>query len=233
MRLVPLSVLLLVVTAACSMTLPTSPDAARETASWPPPEQALASSSAAMNELKTLRERVSSRTYRNGEPFLEVDAERAYAAPDRRYERMDGRSSVESVGGETVWIGQQFFKRVGENAAWQRMAWTEAFAWPAGEYSFTAMHGVAWAGSGEVDGRPARILLVPHRGSAEKRNAGWEFQTRLWLDPSSGYFLRRETAGTHEDSATGQSQRYEATWTYLDHNGAIRVVEPPGAVGAR
>src|SRR5215212_2601322 len=216
---IALALICLLAATACLPGLPAvSLNAAREpgldVSSWPAPDAALHSASAAMSQLTTLREKVSTRTYRNDELFLSVDAERAYVAPDRRYEKVEGRSAVEAVGGETVQIGARFFKRVAQEAAWQQFAWTESFAWPAREYLFGGQRGVSYAGPGDVNGRPARILVLQHEGDAESRNAGWQFQTRLWIDPATNYFLRRETTGTREepDLMAGKPlvQRYEA-----------------------
>jgi hypothetical protein len=232
---VGLTAMLLALGIACTSALPlrAPADPARDVAAWPPPEQVLRTGSAKMGELTTLRERVSSRTYRNDEPFLAVDAERAYVAPDRRYEKMEGRSPVESVSGETVQIGAQFFKRLNATGAWQQFPWTEAVVWPGGEYSFPGTKNVAYEGAGDADGRPARILTLQHEGTNEARNVGWQFQTRLWIDPDSGYFLRRETRGGRQEPEpiTGKTltQRYEATWTYLDHNGPITISDPIAA----
>ncbi|HZU05686.1 MAG TPA: hypothetical protein VFB73_06915 [Chloroflexota bacterium] len=205
-------------------------------ASWPPPDQALQAASAAMASLQSLREQVSTRTYRNDTLFLAIDAERAYVAPDRRYERMEGRSAVETVAGETVMIGSRFFKRLGDGP-WQQLDWTETFTWPAAEYSFAGVRDVSYGGTDTIDGRTARILVLHHEGSAETRNAGWQFETRLWIDPQTGYFLRRETRGkyTEPDPVGGKAtvQRYEGTWVYRDHNGPIRIVEPSAAPEAR
>ncbi len=186
-----------------------------------------------MTQLKTLREHVVTRTYRNEELFLSLDSERAYVAPDRRYERMEGRSAVEAVQGETVQIGAKFFKRVGKEGQWQEFPWTDTVDWPGHEYTFMGVHGVTYAGAGEVNGRPARILVIQHEGAAETRNAGWQFQTRLWIDPTTNYFLQRVTTGSIEqpDPIAGKPmvQRYEGTWTYMDHNGSIAVSAPIGA----
>ena len=238
MRSACLLVLVLVASVACAPSVApvAATDPAREMASWPPADATLQAASGAMSELRTLREQISTRTYRNDEPFLSVDAERAYVAPDRRYERMVGRSPVESVSGETVEIGARFFKRVGETGAWQELPMAETFHWPGREYSFAAARQVAYEGVGEVEGRPARILVLQHTGSAETRNAGWQFQTRLWIDPQTGFFLRRETRGTNEEpdlmTRKPQVQRYEGSWTYRDHNGAITIAEPAGAAAA-
>jgi hypothetical protein len=233
-----LPTLLLIGALACTPSVPLGgpPDSSREVAPGPSADEALLTASAAMGQLKTLRERVSTRTYRNDEPFLAVDAERAYVAPDRRYERMEGRSPVDNVAGETVQIGARFFKRVGDAATWQHFPWTESVVWPAAEYSFAGARNVSDDGTGEVDGRAARILVLQHEGSAEGKNAGWQFHTRLWIDPKTHHFLRRETRGMREepDPLTGKPllQRYEGSWTYMDHNGAIGISEPTGATGA-
>jgi hypothetical protein len=215
-----------------AVPLTTARDPARDVSTWPAADAALNSASAAMSQLTTLREKVSTRTYRNDELFLSVDAERAYVAPDRRYEKVEGRSAVEAVGGETVQIGARFFKRVAKEATWQQFAWTESFAWPAREYLFGGLRSVSYAGPGDVDGHPARILVLVHEGDAESRNAGWQFQTRLWIDPATNYFLRRETTGTREepDLMAGKPlvQRYEGTWTYTDHDGSIAISAPLG-----
>jgi hypothetical protein len=222
---------------ACLPGLPAVPlnaarDPARDVSTWPAADAALQAASTTMSQLTTLREQVSTRTYRNDELFLSVDADRAYVAPDRRYERVEGRSAVEAVDGETVQIGARFFKRVGKDGGWQQFAWTESFEWPAREYLFGALRGVTYAGPGDVNGRPARILVIQHEGNAESRNAGWQFQTRLWIDPTTHHFLRRETTGAREepDLVTGKPlvQRYEGTWTYMDHDGSIAISAPLG-----
>src|SRR4051812_35101044 len=120
--------------AACG-AMPALPFAAAarpggDPSTWPPAETALTNASAAMGRLKALRELVSTRTYRNDEPFLSLDSERAYVAPDRKYERVEGRSAVEAVGGETVQIGARFYKRVGADAPWQQFPWTDSVVWP-------------------------------------------------------------------------------------------------------
>jgi len=232
---VGLTAMLLALGLACTSALPlrAPADPARDIATWPAADQALRTGSAKMGELRTLRERLSSRTYRNEEPFLAVDAERAYVAPDRRYEKMEGRSPVESVSGETVQIGAQFFKRLNVNGPWQQMRWTESVVWPGSEYSFSGAKNVTYEGVGEADGRPARTLTLQHEGTGDARNVGWQFQTRLWVDPDTGYFLRRETRGGRQETepTTGKplTQRYEATWTYLDHNGPITISDPIAA----
>jgi hypothetical protein len=232
---VGLTAMLLALAVACTAPMPLRApvDPARDVATWPPADKALLTGSTKMSELQTLREHLSSRTYRNDEPFLAVDAERAYVAPDRRYEKMEGRSPVESVSGETVQIGARFFKRLNVNGPWQQFPWTESVVWPGGEYSFPGASNVVYEGAGDADGRPARILTFQHEGTNDSRNVGWQFQTRLWVDPDSGYFLRRETRGARQepDPVTGKSlaQRYEATWTYLDHDGPITIADPIAA----
>jgi hypothetical protein len=234
---IALALVCLLAASACLPGLPAVPlnaarDPAQDVSTWPAADAALHSASAVMSQLSTLREKASTRTYRNDELFLSVDAERAYVAPDRRYEKVEGRSAVEAVGGETVQIGARFFKRVGIDAAWQQIAWTESFAWPAREYLFGGLRNVTYVGPGDVNGRPARILLLQHEGDAESRNAGWQFQTRLWIDPSTNYFLRRETTGTRQepDLMAGKPlvQRYEGNWTYTDHDGSIAISAPLG-----
>src|ERR671932_775145 len=97
---------LLCVLAATACTSPpalVSPvGAAPDTSKWPAPDAALAAASNAMTQLQSLRERFVSTTYRNDEMFLGYDVERAYVAPDRRYERVEGRGSTDVVTGETV-----------------------------------------------------------------------------------------------------------------------------------
>jgi hypothetical protein len=234
---IALALVCLLAATACLPGLPAVPlnaarDPAHDVSSWPAADAALHSASAVMSQLTTLREKASTRTYRNDEPFLSVDAERAYVAPDRRYEKVEGRSAVEAVDGETVQIGARFFKRVGKEAGWQQLAWTESFGWPAREYLFGGLRKVSYAGLGDVNGRPARILLLQHEGDAESRNAGWQFQTRLWIDPSTNYYLRRETTGTREEpdlmTGTPLLQRYEGTWSYTDHDGSIAISAPLG-----
>jgi hypothetical protein len=219
--------------AACG-ALPALPFAAArpagDPAGSPPADTALTNAGAAMGRLKALRELVSTRTYRNDELFLSLDAERAYVAPDRKYERVEGRSAVDAVGGETVQIGALFYKRVGPDAPWQQFPWTDSLNWPGNEYTFSNLQGVSYAGTGDVEGRPARILLLKHEGSAESHNAGWQFETRLWIDPDSQLVLRRETRGTRNDPdpSTGAAllQRYEATWQYKDPDGSIAISAP-------
>jgi hypothetical protein len=210
---------------------PASPD----TSAWPPADTALGAASAAMSQLQSLREKFVSRTYRNDEMFLGYDVERAYVAPDRRYERVQGRSPVEVVKGETVTIGPKFFKKVGDDGPWQALPAMEGFAWPGSDFTFTGVRDAAWSGSDQVDGRAARVLVLTHEGTAAQRNEGWQFQTKLWIDPETHYFLKRETRGTRQEPAdptTGQPlvQRYEATWTYMNHNALISITEPAGAV---
>jgi hypothetical protein len=234
MRRVWFLVALLVAIGACAPGLPALPftgrDPARDVSTWPAADTALATASSTMSQLKTLREHVVTRTFRNGELFLSLDSDRAYVAPDRKYERMEGRSAVEAVEGETVQIGAQFFKRVGKEGQWQQFPWTESVVWPGQEYSFGGAKNVTYAGPGEVDGRLARILVIQHEGSAETRNAGWQFQTRLWIDPTTNYFLRRETTGAREepDPTAGKPMlsTYEGTWTYMSHNGSIAISAP-------
>ena len=234
---IALALLCLLATTACLPGLPAVPlnaarDPARDVSTWPAADAALYSASAAMSQLTTLREKVSTRTYRNDELFLSVDAERAYVAPDRRYEKVEGRSAVEAVDGETVQIGARFFKRVGKDGGWEQFAWTDTFAWPAREYVFGGLRSVSYVGPGDVNGRPARILLLQHEGDAESRNAGWQFETRLWIDPATNFFLRRETKGTRQepDLMAGKPlvQRYEGAWTYTDHDGSIAISAPLG-----
>jgi hypothetical protein len=183
-----------------------------------------------MGALQSLRERISTRLYRDDALFLAVDAERANVAPDRRYERMDGSSSVETVSAETVQVGNQFFKRPQGSAEWETFPWTEAVVWPGNEYAFPHVRDVGSGGIVDLDGRPARLLAFHHEGAAETRNAGWRFQTQLWIDPQTHYFLRRETRGTRaqNDSRTGQPlvERYEGTWVYQSHDAGIQISEP-------
>jgi hypothetical protein len=225
--------LCLLATIACTPPMapagaaPATPD----TSTWPAPDAALNTASAAMSQLQSLREKLVSRTYRNDEMFLGYDVERAYVAPDQRYERVEGRSPVETVKGETVTLGSRFFKKVGDDGPWQALPAMEGFSWPAHEYVFTGTRGAAWSGTDVVDGRPARVLTVTHDGDAQQRNEGWQFQTKLWIDPETNFFLKRETRGTRQepaDPATGQPlvQRYEASWAYLNHNASISITEP-------
>src|SRR5947209_2277755 len=109
---------------------------AADTRGWPAPGASLAAASAAMSSLQSLREVLSTRTYRDDALFLGLDAERAYVAPDRRYERISGRSAVEEVKGETVTIGPRFYKKVGDDGPWQGLPPVENFYWPGSEYSF-------------------------------------------------------------------------------------------------
>ncbi|HZR98449.1 MAG TPA: hypothetical protein VFE37_07075 [Chloroflexota bacterium] len=233
--LIPLCLLAIV---ACTPSIapagaaPAPPDMS----TWPAPEVALAAASEAMSQLQSLREKFVSRTYRNDDMFLGYDVERAYVAPDRRYERVEGRSPIEVVKGETVTVGAQFFKKVGDDGRWQALPAMENFAWPAQEYVLAGARGATWVGADTVDGRPARVLVVTHDGTPQQRNDGWQFQTKLWIDPETNYFLKRETRGTRQepaDPATGKPliQRYEATWTYMNHNASISITEPADAVG--
>jgi hypothetical protein len=230
-----LSTLLLLT--GCTPSLPGLPvnaagDPARDVASWPPADAALSAASTAMGQLTTMREHVTRKTYRNDELFLSADVESAYVAPDRRYECFEGRSPVESVQAETVQIGPRFYKREVRQGTWEELPWPEPFAWPARDYTFTGVKSVSYAGPAELSGRTTRVLLILHEGSVETRNAGWQLQTRLWIDPATGYFLRRETSGSREEPATGGAkplvQRFEGTWSYLDHNGSIGISAPPG-----
>ena len=227
--------------AAVACTPPTAPAGAApappDTSTWPSADAGLATASAAMSQLQSLREKFVSRTYRNDEMFLGYDVERAYVAPDRRYERVEGRSPVEVVKGETVTLGPKFFKKVGDDGAWQALPAMDNFAWPGQGYVLSGARGATWVGAEAIDGRPARVLVVTHEGSQQQRNEGWQFQTKLWIDPETHYFLKRETRGTRQepaDPATGQPlvQRYEATWTYTNHNASISITEPAGAVSA-
>ena len=182
-----------------------------------------------------MREKFSSRTYRNDQMFLGADVERAYVAPDERYEHFEGRGPTDVVTGETVTLGTRFFKKVGADGPWQAQPATDNFVWPGDSFMFTGVQATSWVGVDQIDGRPARILLIRHEGDAQQRNAGWDFQTKLWIDPDTNYFLKRETRGTRQDPAdptTGKPllQRYEATWTYMNHNASISITEPPGAV---
>lgn len=224
LRLTLLAVLAIAISCAAQ------PAAPRETDGWPAAQQSLDAAIAAMSGLESMRERVSTRTFRNEEPFLAVDADRAYVAPDRRYEKVDGRSPVESVSGETVQIGGRFFKRLGSSNEWQRLAWPEPVRWPGNDFRFNNVREVTWEGPGEVDGRPARVLKLVHEGTAEARNAGWLFQTRLWIDPETSYFLKRESRGQHEEpdpaGAKPLLQRYEGTWQFMSHNASISISEP-------
>ena len=217
--------LVVVVTLGCTPSLPLE-----DTSKWPPPEQALLSALTAMGNLKTLREQFSTRTTRDDEPYLSVEVQRAYVAPDRRYEKVSGRTPAESVAGESVYVGSRFFKRSGEEP-WQELPGMEAFVWPAGEYTFSNVRNVSYEGPGEADGHPARIIRFSHEGSVETKNAGWQFETRLWIDPQTSLFLRRETRGVREDLDLVNRRtivmRHEGTWTYMSHNGSIAVLEPP------
>jgi outer membrane lipoprotein-sorting protein len=232
--LIPLCLL-----AAVACAPPTAPvgaaPATPDTSTWPAPDAALTAASAAMSQLQSLREKFVSRIYRNDQLFLGNDVERAYVAPDRRYERFEGRSPVEVVKGETVTIGPRFFKKVGDDGPWQALPAMESFAWPAQDYMIAGARGATWVGAEQIDGRTALVLVVTHEGSPQQRNEGWQFQTKLWIDPETHYFLKRETRGTRQEPAdptTGQPlvQRYEATWTYLNHNAAISITEPADAV---
>ena len=219
-----LLVLLVVALVGCTPSL-----SVEDTSKWPPAEQALASALTAMGNLKSLREQFSTRTTRDDQPYLSVEVQRAYVAPDRRYEKVNGRSLAETVEGETVYVGTRFFRRAGESG-WQELTGMESFVWPANEYTFTGIRNVAYEGPGEADGRTARIVRFSHEGSVEAKNSGWQFETRLWLDPQSGYFLRRETRGVREDLDLVNRRtivlRHEGTWTYQNHNGSIAVSEP-------
>jgi hypothetical protein len=225
--------------AAVACSPPISPAGASpatpDTSTWPAPETALNAASTAMSQLQSLRDRFVSRTYRNNELFLGVEVERAFVAPDRRYERFQGQSPTETVKGETVILGPRLFKKVGDDGPWQALPAMETFVWPGMEFTFSGVKGPTWSGAESVDGRPARILTLTHEGSVQQQNAGWQFQTKLWIDPETHYFLKRETQGTRQEPAdpvTGKPlvQRYEATWTYMNHNASISITEPAGAV---
>jgi hypothetical protein len=224
--------LLVVATLACAPRLPlaVAPVSGQDVSQWPPADQALLKSITAMGNLQTLREQFSTRTTRDGQPYLSVNVERAYVAPDRRYEKVDGRSVAETVAGEVVYVGSRFFRRTGDGP-WQELGGMESFVWPAREYTFASVRNVAYEGPGDADGRPARIVRFTHEGSVEMKNAGWQFETRLWLDPDTGLFLRRETRGVREDIDLENRRtvvmRHEGTWTYLSHNANIAVNEPP------
>ena len=229
--------LCLLVTVACTPPIPLvgAAPATPDTSTWPAPETALSTASAAMGQLQSLRDTFVSRTYRNDELFLGVDVERAFVAPDRRYERFQGHSPTETVKGETVAIGPRIFKKVGDAGAWQALPATDVFVWPGSEYTFTGVKGPAWSGVEAIDGRSARILTLTHEGTAQQQNAGWQFQTKLWIDPETNYLLKRETRGSRQEPAdpiTGKPlvQRYEATWIYQNHNASISITEPAGAV---
>jgi len=203
---------------------------AAETASWPPPADALQASSDAMSALASVRERQTARSYRNEQLHLELEGERAYVAPERRWERVTAKSGGEVIVGETVQVATRFYKRIGETASWQKQDWIDHYGWPMAEYRFPEAVNPTWLGAGEADGRAARILTFQHSGNNERRNAGWEFQTRLWLDPQTGHILQRQTSGSHKaEGAGGMTQRFEGTWTFLDHNGSIAVNEPAAA----
>jgi hypothetical protein len=225
--------------AAVACTPPIAPvgasPATPDTSSWPAPETALSAASTAMSQLKSVRDKFVSRTYRNDELFLGVDVERAYVAPDRRYERFQGHSPVETVKGETVAIGPRLFKKVGDDGPWQALPAMDMFVWPGAEYAFSGVKEPRWTGAEPIDGRTTRIMTLTHEGSPHQRNEGWQFQTKLWIDPETGYFLKRETRGSRQEPAdpvTGKPlvQRYEATWTFMSHNASIDVAEPVGAV---
>jgi hypothetical protein len=232
--LVPLCLL---ATIACTPPIPLvgAAPATPDTSAWPAPETALSTASTAMSQLQAVRDKFVSRTYRNDELFLGVDVERAFVAPDRRYERFQGSSPTETVKGETVAIGPRLFKKVGDDGAWQALPAMDVFVWPGTEFTFSGVKGPTWSGTETIDGRPARILTLTHEGSPQQRNDGWQFQTKLWIDPETNYFLKRETRGARQEPAdpvTGKPlvQRYEATWTYMSHNASISITEPVGAV---
>ncbi|MBX5492703.1 MAG: hypothetical protein IRZ14_16250 [Chloroflexi bacterium] len=195
---------------------------------WPPPEQALADAVAAMNGLRSVREHYRSQTYRDGQLAQFIDSERVYVAPDRKWEQGRYGTPQETIDAEVVQIGTKLFRRVG-TGAWQRMEWPGGLKWPNDEFGFPGASNVAWMGPGDADGRPARILAFQHAGSAEQRNAGWEFHTQLWLDPQSQLVLQRVTTGRREGDSATPPQRFEGTWTYTDHNAALAVNEPQAA----
>ena len=112
-------------------------------------------------------------------------------------------------------LGPRFFKKVGDDGPWQALPAMDNFTWPAQDYVLSGVRNATWAGAETVDGRPTRVLVVTHEGNAQQRNDGWQFQTKLWLDPETNYFLKRETRGSRQepaDPSTGQPlvQRYEA-----------------------
>lgn len=232
-----LIVVLVAAVLACAPGLPLiAAGPTQDPSKWPPADKELATASDTMNHLKALYEQFTREITRDGEFFLGITGERAYVAPDRRYERSEGRSAVETTVGEHVYIGSRLFKRVG-NGPWEELPATmEPFVWPAKEYSFINVQNVAYEGPGEVDGRPARVLLIRHEGSVETKDAGWQYQTRLWIDPQTHYFLRRETRGTREDidpiARRTIVHRFEGNWTYSRHNGSIAINEPPVAPAA-
>lgn len=199
-----------------------------EATSWPPPEQALQAASDAMSALRSMRERQTMHSYRDEQPFLALEGERAFQAPDRRWERVEGRSGVDSVSGETMQFANRFYKRVGDTSTWQKLDWPEPFVWPADEYRFPGATNVSWTGNAIVDGRDARVLTFRHEGSLERRNAGWKFETKLWLDPATNFILQRHTTGSQQ-AENGQQQRTEITWLYADHNVSLEISEPAAA----
>ncbi|HLI27742.1 MAG TPA: hypothetical protein VKZ60_11755 [Chloroflexota bacterium] len=195
-------------------------------ASWPAAEQALEATSAAMSRLQSLREHYTSRTYRGEQLAQFMDSERVYVAPDRKWEHGRYGTPQETIEAEIVQIGTKFFRRIGTQRTWQRMEWPGGVSWPGDEFRFRGASQVAWVGPGEVGGHPARILGFQHAGTAEQYNAGWAFQTQLWLDPQTQYILQRVTTGWREGDSASPPQRFEGTWTYSDHNAALTVNEP-------
>ena len=121
-------------------------------------------------------------------------------------------------------MADRFYKRIGDTATWQRVEQQAAYAWPAQQFRFPGAYGFAWLGSGESEGRPARILAFQHAGSVETRNAGWEFQTRLWPDPATSYILQRQTTGARRnEGSAGPSERFDGSWLYRDHNVSLAI----------
>jgi hypothetical protein len=224
---------LLLVTLACTSGLPLVAGPTQDPSKWPPADKTLTTAIATMGGLKSLREQFSREIYRDEQFFLGVNVERAYVAPDRRYEKLEGRSGVEqAMAGETVYVGSHLFRRQG-SGPWHDLGQMETFMWPSNEYQFFGVKGAAYEGPGTVDNRPARIVRFAHEGTVDTKDAGWQYETRLWLDPDTNYYLQRETHGTREEINMAERRsimwRFAGQWRYQNHNSAISVVEPADA----
>jgi hypothetical protein len=233
--------LVLAAALACTSSGPlaVAPNPAAETAGWPPAEAALQAASAAMSDLQTLREEFTIRTYLNNQPDLSAEVTSAYVAPDRRYRNEKGgyhRAGVQGIvdeqQGEVVQVGTRLYRRAGAGA-WQERSTPEPFVWPGAEHQFLNARKVAWLRADTLDGRPVRVLSLEHDGGAVTADHGWLYQTRLWIDPASGYVLRRESRGTRNDpdpsSGKPIARRQERNWVYLSHNAPIVISEPTDA----
>ena len=213
--------------------LTTARDPARDVSTWPAADAALQSASAAMSQLTTLRERVSTRTYRNDELFLSVDAERAYVAPESALRESRGtkrrrgggrrnsadRRSLLQAGGQGGRLAAVRLDRI------VRLARSRVHLRRPAQRELR-LGRATWTGTQ----RGSSYLCT--RATPRAATPGWQFQTRLWIDPATNYFLRRETTGTREepDLMAGKPlvQRDEGTWTYTNHDGSIAISAPLG-----